>query len=80
MKSISIHYFALLRDQANCENEEVETTCETLGDLYHFLKEKYDFSLPLEMVQVAVNDEFSSHTNLINNGDKIVFIPPVAGG
>jgi len=80
MKLVNIEYYALLRDQAKVDQEKLETNCETLGELYIFLMEKYNFTLPLEMIQVACNDEFSTHDSELNSGDKIVFIPPVAGG
>lgn len=80
MKNIKVRYFALLREQAKTENETLQTGCKTLGELYNSLKEKHGFSLPLEMIQVAVNDEFSHITSEVPEGARIVFIPPVAGG
>lgn len=80
MKSISIEYFALLREEAKKDQEDLKTECRTFGDLYQVLKERYDFSLSKDMVQVAINDEFSALTEQISDGDKVVFIPPVAGG
>jgi len=32
------------------------------------------------MVQVAVNDEFTSMKSIVTDNSKVVFIPPVAGG
>lgn len=80
MKSVSVQYFALLREEAGKDLEEISVPCLTYGELYTHLREKYQFTLPLEMIQVAVNDEFSSLTSLITAGERIVFIPPVAGG
>ena len=80
MNIVNIEYFAILRDQANIEKEVIETECNTPEELYQFLKEKYNFTLPIGMIQVALNDEFSTHDSILSNGDKIVFIPPVAGG
>ena len=80
MKSVNIEYFALLREEAKRDLETIETSKITLGELYHELKERHSFSLPLEMVQVALNDEFSQFEREFKDGDKVVFIPPVAGG
>jgi len=80
MNTVNIEYFAILRDQAKTEKEILETDCKTLGELYQFLKERYHFTLPIEIIQVALNDEFSTHDSNLSSGDKIVFIPPVAGG
>lgn len=80
MKSIKVQYFALLREQAGVENEELNLNCETYADLYEHLKVKYGFTLPLEMIQVAVNDEFFQMNGKITDQSRVVFIPPVAGG
>ena len=80
MASISVRYFALLREQAGLETENLSVTCKTYGELYTFLKNKYAFTIPLEMIQVAVNDEFSQLQNTLTENAQVVFIPPVAGG
>lgn len=79
MKSIKVKYFASLREQAGVESEELNFE-GTYQELYQVLSSKYKFTLPKEMVQVAVNDEFTSMNGLIMENAKIVFIPPVAGG
>ena len=80
MKSINVQYFALLREQAGLENEDMKVECKTYGELYEHLQKKHQFSLPLKMIQVAVNDEFSHLNHEIKDGVRVVFIPPVAGG
>ena len=80
MKEVKIKYFAILKEQARIENEVIKVPCETYSDLYNFLKNKYNFSLPVDYIQVAVNHEFKDMNHLINEGDNVVFIPPVAGG
>jgi molybdopterin synthase sulfur carrier subunit len=79
MPSINVKYFALLREKAQLENEEVNFE-GTFGELYNLLSKKYGFDLPFEMVQVAVNDEFTSMNALVTQNSRVVFIPPVAGG
>ena len=80
MKSINVQYFALLREERGVEKEDVQVSCKTYAELYLHLQEKHKFSLPLEMIQLAVNDEFSHLNHEIAEGARIVFIPPVAGG
>ena len=80
MKSINVQYFALLREQRGVESESIQVPCRTYADLYQHLKDTYNFTLPVEMVQVAVNDEFSHMNYEVLDGARIVFIPPVAGG
>lgn len=79
MNSISIKYFASLREKAGIEAEEMSFE-GTYRELYDELARKHGFSLPHEMVQVAVNDEFASMNALVIQNSKVVFIPPVAGG
>jgi len=80
MKSISVQYFAMLREQAGVEKEVLSVPCRTYSELYTFLQEKYHFTLPADMIQVAVDDEFSGLSDEIKEGARVVFIPPVAGG
>jgi molybdopterin converting factor subunit 1 len=80
MKSINIKYFALFRDQSGCEEETLQVTSETYADLYHTVSKLHGFDLPHDMIQVAVNDEFTSMKTQVVDQAKVVFIPPVAGG
>jgi molybdopterin synthase sulfur carrier subunit len=80
MKSVSIQYFALLRDQSGKDQENLTVDCQTYGDLYAHLQDKYKFTLPAKMIQVAVDDEFSQLHHEVTDGAHVVFIPPVAGG
>jgi len=80
MHSLEIHYFALLREKSGKVSETLQTQVKSYAELYSELALKYDFGLPFEMVQVAVNDEFMPLTSAIIPSSKVVFIPPVAGG
>lgn len=77
---IEIQYFALLREQAGRSSERVTTTAATPADLYAELRSAHGFSLPAAMLRVAVNDEFCEWSQRLHAGDRVVFIPPVAGG
>jgi sulfur-carrier protein len=79
MNSIKVNYFASLREKAGVESEEIVFE-GSYAELYEELKQKHNFDLPLDMIQVAVNDEFSSLNALVVQNSKVVFIPPVAGG
>jgi molybdopterin synthase sulfur carrier subunit len=80
MSVINVHYFASFREKAGIESEAVTVEFKTFAELYAGLNHKYNFGLPADMVQVAVNDEFASMNDQITPGSKVVFIPPVAGG
>ena len=79
-KQIRVQYYAILREQAGRSEESVHTAAATPRDLYNELKSRYPFSLPAELLRVAVNAEFGDWSQKLANGDSVVFIPPVAGG
>ncbi|MFN4195613.1 MAG: MoaD/ThiS family protein [Thermosynechococcus sp.] len=79
-KTIYLHYFAQLREQSQREQEERVTTAQTYGELYQELRAQYGFTLDLAHVKVAANDVLVPLDQPIQAGDKVVFIPPVAGG
>ena len=78
--TIRVQYYALLREQAGRSNETLHTRARTPRELYVELLAKYPFTLPPEMLRVAVNEEFGDWSQPLAAGDAVVFIPPVAGG
>ena len=77
---VRIQYFAVLREQAGVAEELVETRAATPADLYDEVRQARGLALPRSMLRVAVNDEFCEWSQPLRAGDRIVFIPPVAGG
>ncbi len=77
---VRIQYFAVLREQAGVAEESVETRAATPADLYEEVRAARGLSLPRSMLRVAVNDEFCEWSQRLQPGDRVVFIPPVAGG
>ena len=80
MNRIEVQYFAVLRERAGTSRETVETSAATAADLYDELAGRHEFGLPRGMLRVAVNDEFADWSQPLLAGDRVVFIPPVAGG
>ena len=80
MKTVSVRYYAILREQRGLGEERVGTNAATAGELYEELRARHKFTLPPERLRVAVNDEFGSWGASLHEGDTFVFIPPVAGG
>ena len=80
MKSVKVQYFALFREKAGVDEQMLSSSSGTLRELYAEVSKLNGFDLPAEMIQVAVNDEFSRLDQALNEGDRVVFIPPVAGG
>ncbi|HET9694238.1 MAG TPA: MoaD/ThiS family protein [Steroidobacteraceae bacterium] len=80
MKRIHLQYFAVLREQAGRSEETLDTPAASPADLYEQVRTAHGFTLPRTMLRVAVNDEFRDWNTALANGDRVVFIPPVAGG
>ncbi len=79
MKTIHIEYFAILREQADRASESLVTDAATAEALFQELQAAHGFAAPRNF-KVAINDEFSVWAAELQDGDRVVFIPPVAGG
>ena len=79
-RTVEVEYFAILREQRSLARERLATDAATAADLYAELRARHGFTLPTEFLRVAVNDEFAPWTTALREGDRLVFIPPVAGG
>ena len=80
MKNIRIRYYAILREQAKRSEESLATDAATAAELYAELRSRYAFTLPAQQLKVAINTEFRDWQSPLQDGDQVVFIPPVAGG
>ncbi len=80
MISVTVQYFAILREQRGLTEEKLSTAATTPPALYDELRARHGFTLPADRVRAAVNEEFVGSSAVLKNGDTIVFIPPVAGG
>jgi molybdopterin-guanine dinucleotide biosynthesis protein A len=77
---IRVQYYALLREQAGRSDETLTTRARSPRELYGELAARYPFTLPADLLRVAVNAEFGEWGQPLKSGDAVVFIPPVAGG
>jgi molybdenum cofactor guanylyltransferase len=80
LRNLTVQYYALLREQAGRREESLTTAARTPRELYAELSGRYPFSLTPEVVRVAINAEFRDWSTPLADGDRVVFIPPVAGG
>ena len=78
--TVSIRYFAILREERGQEEESVRTAAATVAELYDHLRVHFSFSLPADRLRVACNGDFVSWSHPLHDDDLVVFIPPVAGG
>lgn len=80
MITVTVQYFAILREQRGLNHEQLATAAATPAALYNELRDRHNFTLPGDRVRAAVNDAFVAGNTPLREGDRIVFIPPVAGG
>jgi molybdopterin synthase sulfur carrier subunit len=80
MTSVTVEYFAQLREQAGKSRETFSSSADSLAALYAELRQRYGFRLDAAQLKVAVNAQFCDWQQPLAEGDVIVFIPPVAGG
>ena len=79
MATVTVLYFASLRDAAGCDSERIEHSGD-LAALYRTLHARHGFALPIERVRVAVDGAFAGWEDHPHEGAEIAFIPPVSGG
>ena len=77
---INITYYAMFREEAGCSGEVIDNETGSAVSIFEILREKHGFSMKQSHVRLAVNDAFVDWDTPLNDGDSVVFIPPVAGG
>ena len=80
MKTIQLKYFAQLKEIAQKDSERVETEACTPAGLFEEIKQRYQCPHKHKQLMVAINEDFSAWNHVLQDGDEVVFIPPVAGG
>lgn len=80
MTSLTVEYYAQLREQAGQGQEAIDSNADSLASLYAHLKQQHGFRLDTAHLRVAVNAEFTDWQQPLTEGSVVVFIPPVAGG
>ena len=83
MAHVKVLYFAKVRDLIGYAEEQLPLGRPVLT-VAEFVTELQDLrpalAGKLSSVRIAVNESFASSDTLINDGDVIALIPPVAGG
>ena len=79
-------YFAWLKAKTGIAEEEVDPPAEvaTVGDLLSWLKGRgpgyAEARADLQIVRVAVNQEYADPDHPVSAGDEVALFPPVTGG
>ncbi|MBI2517238.1 MAG: MoaD/ThiS family protein [Opitutae bacterium] len=79
-RQFHVRFFAILREQAGCSAVDVESAAPTPAALYAELQTRHALTFPATLLRVSVNERYADMSTPLAAGDRVVFIPPVAGG
>ncbi|AIE85959.1 MoaD/ThiS family protein [Fimbriimonas ginsengisoli] len=80
MKSVSVLYFAALRERRGLDRETVLTAAETPAAFYAELADRHALNMDASLVRFALDGEFVKPNTLLPESSELALIPPVAGG
>lgn len=80
MKQVVVEYFALFRERAGCAEEALQTRAATAVELFRELAHRHGTEDPRGHCKVAINGAMAQWEDAINDGDRVLLFPPVAGG
>ena len=80
MKSITVRYFAMFRENAGVDEEALTLEAATAADVFAATKDRHGSSEPLGHCKVAINDVMADWDSPVSDGDVLLLFPPVAGG
>ena len=82
--TLTVRYFAWLRERVGEPSEEVETSATTVAELVEELRareERYALAFAdLKAVRVAVDQELADMAAPIGRAREVAFFPPMTGG
>ncbi|MGM0554549.1 MAG: molybdopterin converting factor subunit 1 [Pseudomonadota bacterium] len=76
--TVSVHYFARLREELGRQEDRAELPGEslTVAELWQHLHQQP----PPARLMAAVNQEQAGLDTLVRDGDEVAYFPPVTGG
>jgi len=78
--TLTVLYFASLRERTGVASESVSTGAVDLSGLYGEVQARHGIAWPREHLRVAVDGEFARWQDSLRTGSEVAFIPPVSGG
>ena len=80
MKTITVRYFAMFRENAGVAEETLQTDAKTAADVFAATSGRHGSTEPIGHCKVAINDEMADWSSSVSDGDVLLLFPPVAGG
>ena len=78
--TVTVRYYAQLKEEAGRSQESLETSAGTIDALWAELAIRHGFTLDAKLIKAAQADEFCPWDAPLAPGALVVFMPPVAGG
>jgi molybdopterin converting factor small subunit len=75
-----ISYFGLLAERRGLSTETLSHPAIDVSALFEELNHTHQLGFTPSDLRAAINDEFVSWNQPINDGDRIAFLPPMSGG
>ena len=79
-KHVAVHWFAAYREAVGFAAEPVQTDADTAAELFQEMLSRHTALAAYQRALVAINDEMVAWTSPVQDGDRVLFFPPVAGG
>ncbi len=79
-KTITVRFFAGLKEQTQKNEEVVATNAITVGELVHELASRYGFLEAAISLQAARNHALAAMDDVLLNNDEVALLPPMSGG
>ena len=80
MKTITVRYFAMFRENAGLDEETLTLDVTSTADVFAATRERHGSDEPSGHCKVAINDVMADWDSRIADGDTVLLFPPVAGG
>ncbi len=80
MKTITVRYFAMFREQAGVAEETLTLQADTASDDFAATRDRHGSVEPTGHCKVAINDVMADWNSPVSDGDVVLLFPPVAGG
>jgi len=80
MRTIEIKWFAAYREAAEVAAETVHTDAATAAELFAEMQRKHPALASFSAALLAINNEMADWNRPLQDGDEVLFFPPVAGG
>ena len=80
MKTLTVKYFAIFRENAGLSEETLTIAAETAADVFAATADRHGSTEPRGHCKIAINDVMADWNTTVQDGDTVLLFPPVAGG